>query len=237
MTRSNQQRIRWLATVVAAIVGVGIASVAVTDVTVAGVRNRISQKVRSRYQVENLRIGVIPFESDYWTERGRFKAIVVAADKVSRKGINIRKVYIKAFDVVLDIAQLYEEGDVETVSRQNTALSARVYKSDLNKLLAKKKSAIQNLHIEFQDNQLVVTGKYQLLFGHSLRMVGVLKVEDHRRINFVPTRASVNGIPLPAGPLRGALSKLNPLIDCYKLPLRPRVDKAEIHSNYVQLKG
>lgn len=215
----------------------GAISVATAAATVEGVRNRISHKIRSKYQVENLQIKVLPFASDYWTQRGRFKAIVVSADKISRKGVNIRKIYIKAFDVTLDIAKLYEEGDIETTSRRNTVLAARVYKSDLNKLLAKKKSAIKNLHVEFQDNHLVVTGKYRLLFGHSLRMVGILKILDHRQINFVPTSASVNGIPLPAGPLRGVLSKLNPLVDFAELPLRPKVDKIEIHDNYVQVKG
>ena len=237
MSRATRHWPIWLVGLaVATVVAGGTVAVAV-HVTTEGVRNRISQKIHGKYHVENLQIKVVPFASDYWTQQGRFQAIVVSADRVTRKGIDIRKVYIKAFDVTLDIAELYKEGDVETTSRRNTTLSVRVYKGDLNKLLAKKKSTIQNLHVEFQDHKLVVTGKYQLLFGYNLRMVGKLQVKNRRQVDFVPTAASVNNIPLPTGPLRQVLSKLNPLVDFHELPLRPSIDKVEIKDDYILVNG
>ncbi len=68
-------------------------------------------------------------------------------------------------------------------------------------------------------------------------MVGKLKIEEHRNVNFVPTAASVNGIPLPAGPLRTMLNRLNPLIDFQTIPLKPRIDQIEIKDDYILVKG
>ncbi len=237
MTESVIQWIKWLIVLMVPAIVVGSVTLAAQTVTSEGVRNRISQKIRSKYQVKNLQIQVLPFTSDYWTQRGRFKAIVISADILTRKSTSIRNIYVKAFDVTLDIPKLYEEGDIETTSRRSTALSARLYKSDLNKLLAKKESGVTNLHIEFENNRLVLTATYQLIFGHNLRMVGRLELKDHRRVDFVPTAASANGIPLPAGPLRQVLSKLNPLIDFHELPLQPRVEKIEIRDEYILVTG
>ncbi len=214
-----------------------VAAVAYGVVSAEGVRNRISSKIREKYEVKNLVVKVVPFQSDYWTQRGRFKSIVISADRIERKGIAIRNAYTKAFDVTLDIRELYEELDVETKSRKKTVFSGRIYKDDLNKLLVFKETPIEDLAIEFEDNKLVCTGTYRFGFGHSLRMVGELNVEEHRKVNFVPTAVSVNGIPLPAGPLRAMLNKLNPLIDFQTIPLKPRIDEIEIKDNYILIKG
>ncbi len=214
-----------------------VAAVAYGVVSAEGVRNRISSKIRERYKVKNLVVKVVPFQSDYWTQRGRFKSIVVSADRIERKGIAICKAYTKAFDVTLDIRELYEELDVETKSRKKTVFTGRIYKDDLNKLLALKETPIKDLAVEFEDNKLVCTGTYRFGFGHNLRMVGKLTVEDHRTVHFVPTAASVNGIPLPTGPLRTMLNKLNPIIDFQTIPLKPRIDSIEIKDDYILIKG
>jgi len=233
---ANRARLKSIAVVLIILTAI-VASVAYGAVSAEGVRNRISSKIRERYQVKNLVIKVIPFESDYWTQRGRFRSILVSADKMERKGIAIRNIYMKGFDVTLDIPQLYAEGDVETKSRKKVVFSGRIYKDDLNKLLALKKMPIKNLAVDFVDGKLVFTGTYRFGFGHSLRMAGKLSIEEHRKINFVATAASVNGIPLPAGPLRMLLNKINPLVDCQTIPLKPRVDRIEIKDNYILIKG
>ena len=211
--------------------------VAYGAVSAEGVRNRISQKIRGRFNVDNLVVNVVPFASDYWTRQGRFKSIVVSADKIERKSIAIRQAYTKAFDVTLDLRELYEERDIVTKSRKKTVFSGRIYQKDLNRLLALKESPIEDLKVDFQDSKLVFTGVYRFAFGHRLRMVGKLKLEDHRKVSFIPTTASVNGIPLPAGPLRHLLKKLNPLIDFQTIPLKPSVDKIEIKQDYILIKG
>ncbi len=214
-----------------------VASVAYGAVSAEGVRNRISSKIRERYKVKNLVIKVIPFQSDYWTQHGRFKSIVVSVDRIERKGIAICNAYTKAFDVTLDIGELYKGGEIETKSRKKTVFSGRIYKDDLNKLLALKETPIKDLAVEFEHGKLVFVGTYRFGFGHNLRMVGKLNVEDHRKVNLVPTAASVNGIPLPAGPLRAMLNKLNPIIDFQTIPLKPRIDTIEIKDNYILVKG
>ncbi len=214
-----------------------MAGVAYGAISAEGVRNRISSKIREGYKVKNLVIKVISFQSDYWTQRGRFKSILVSADKMEHKGIAIRNVYMKGFDVTLDIPELYGGGEIETKARKKVVFSGRIYKDDLNKLLALKEMPIKNLVVDFVDNKLVFAGTYRFGFGHSLRMVGKLSIEENRNVNFVPTGASVNGIPLPAGPLRMLLNRINPLVDCQTIPLKPRIDKIEIKDDYILIKG
>ena len=218
-------------------VALGLALMAYAAVTAEGVRNRLSSKIREAWKVVNLDIKVVPFESDYWTQQGRFQALVISADNIGRKGIIIRNAYVKGYDVTLDLAKLYQENDVETKSVKKTDFTARVYRDDLNKLLALREMPIQNAKVEFEDGKLVFTGKYTFGVGHNLRMAGELRVQDHSKVNFVPTAASVNGIPLPAGPLRGMLNKLNPLIDFKTLPLKPTVDEVKLVEDYILVKG
>ena len=72
----------------------------------------------------------------------------------------------------------------------------------------------------------------------NLRIEGKLVPSaDRRGINLVPTKASVGGVPMPAGPLNSVLSKMNPLVDFKKLPLSPRVQKIMINSNAMTVTG
>ncbi len=233
-----QARRRVVAVTIGILLILATMMVAYGVVSAESVRTAIITRMHRVFKVQNLVVKVIPFQSDYWTQQGRFQTILVTVDRAEQKTVAIRNVYIKGFDVTLDLEELFEKsGDVKTKSRKRAIFSARVYKSDLNKLLALKKTPIKNIKVDFQGDKLVLTGTYQFAFGHKLRMVGKLKLENHSKLSFIPTAASVNGIPLPAGPLRVMLNNINPLIEFRNIPLSPRVDKIEIKDDYILVKG
>jgi hypothetical protein len=68
-------------------------------------------------------------------------------------------------------------------------------------------------------------------------LAGKLEVKNHQEINFVPIKASVNGIPIPAGPLGVLLDKLNPIVDTADVPLHPTIRNVTVADGYVVLSG
>ncbi len=226
-----------------AILAAGLGPATAYTVTPEGVRNRLSNKFRAGWDCKNLVIKVIPYQNEAYTRQGRFQSVVISADAMIRqgKGIAVRDIYVKAFDVVFDINKLYSSDprDPEIVlkSRKRTVLRAKLMETDTNKLLALKKTPIRNLKVDFGNNKLTFTGIYKLVFGNSLKMVGKLQVKDKHVINFVPLAAWVNRVPLPVGPLKQVLSKLNPLVDSYMIPLKPKIDKLTITDKYILIEG
>jgi hypothetical protein len=144
---------------------------------------------------------------------------------------------VKAFDVTLDTHQLFSKDNIRTTRRKNTIIKAEISEKDINTLLEMKDMPVDNPHIDFCNGKLIFTGKYQAIFGHSLRMEAKLQVQNKRKINLVPTKVTVNGIPLPAGPVRTLLSKVNPLLDLNEVPLTPKIESLTIKPDRVEIKG
>jgi hydroxypyruvate isomerase len=140
--------------------------------------------IKQKWTCKNLKIKVVPFHNDSMTQAGRFQAIVFRADSISRKHITVAPIYVKAFDVTIDIYALFYKDKIRTTKRKKTVVDI-----------------------------LTFTGEYAAVFGHHLLMEAKLQIVDHRKINLVPTKVKVNGIPLPSGPVRSLLSKVNPLLD------------------------
>jgi len=224
--------------VIACILSMAAANLAVAgQVTPQKIAEKMSRIAKQRWTSKNLTIKVVPFQNDSLTQAGRFQAIVLKADSISRKGITVAPIYVKAFDVTLDLYTLYYKNEIKTSKRKNTIINAKISETSLNKLLAMKDMPIKNPKVDFGTGKLTFTGKYQAIFGHNLLMEAKLEVADHRKVNLIPTRVSVNGVPLPAGPVRSLLSKLNPLLDLQDVPLSPTLDSLTITPTSIILKG
>jgi hypothetical protein len=203
-----------------------------SDQVTARIRNKINQKWRT----SNLKVTVNPF-SQTDTSKGRFSAIYVAADSVCIDDVKLTGVRISATDVTLDLNQLTRANQVVTTKRKTGHFVARVSQGDLNKALSHKKNTIQNLKVVLANGTLTFTGTYKFGIGANLRLEGRLETPDHYKVNFVPTKASVNGIPLPAGPLRVVLQRINPLLDFRTVPLNPRVEKIIVSGGSLVMSG
>jgi len=197
---------------------------------------RIRNKINQKWQTTSLKVAVSPYNATE-TSKGRFSAINVAASSVLIDGIKLTGVKISASDVTLDLNQLVRSNQVVTTKRKTGHFVARVSQSDLNKALTHKKNTIQNLQVVLANGTLTFTGTYKFGLGANLKLEGRLETPDHYKVNFVPTRASVNGIPLPAGPLKIVLQRINPLLDFKKVPLNPRIEKIIISGGLLTMSG
>jgi|LSQX01.2.fsa_nt_gb uncharacterized protein YpmS len=219
----------------------GIAVLALSSVawaiTADQVGTRIRNKINSKWQTSNLRVTVVPF-SQAKTNSGQFKQIKITANSVKVKNIKLAPVTITANEVTMNLDALVRRNEIETRGAKSTSFSTRVTQADLNKALALKKGPVQNLRCELGSNKITFFGTYKMGLAANLRIEGKLVPSaDRRGINLVPTKASVGGVPMPAGPLNSVLSKMNPLVDFKKLPLSPRVQKIMINSNAMTVTG
>ncbi|MFP3904557.1 MAG: DUF2993 domain-containing protein, partial [Armatimonadota bacterium] len=219
----NRSSVIVLAAVVALIFLVSSAAVA-GQVTAEKIQDKMRHIITGKWTCKNLVIKVVPFQSDSLTQSGRFQAIVFSADSISDNGVTVAPIYVKSFDVTIDLYTLYYKNKIRTKRRKNTVITAQISEKDINTLLKMKEMPVENPKIDFQQDKLVFTGKYEAVFGHNLVMEAKLEVVNRRKINLVPTKVTVNGIPLPTGPVRSLLSKINPLLDLNEVPLTPKVD-------------
>lgn len=205
-------------------------------ITTDQVTTRIRNKINQKWKTSNLKVTVTPYNQTE-TSKGRFAAINVVASSVTVDDVKMTGVKISATDVTLDLNQLVRANQVVTTRRKTGHFMAKVGEADLNKALTHKKNTIQDLRVALANGTLTFTGKYKFGIGANLKLEGRLETPDHYKVNFVPTKASVNGIPLPAGPLKVVLQKINPLLDFRKVPLNPRIEKIIVSGGTLTMSG
>jgi hypothetical protein len=205
-------------------------------VTSDQIATRLRNKINSKWKTSGLQVCVKPM-SDADTQKGRFAAIGVQANSVIVSDVKLTGVCISATDVTLDLNQLVRKNQVVTTRRKTGHFIANVSETDLNKALTYKKNSIENLRVALGNDRLTFTGKYKFGLSTRLKLEGKLESPDHYRVNFVPTKASVSGIPLPTGPLKTVLRKMNPLLDLKKIPLSPRINKIVVQQGLLTMSG
>ncbi|HEY3397291.1 MAG TPA: DUF2993 domain-containing protein [Armatimonadota bacterium] len=212
-------------------------------VTVQAVAQQIETKMRSSFELTNPRIEVVPFDDDSYTQQGRFQWIALSADLVKQENVSSRDFFFKVYDVTLNLDHLFAERIlVDKLSSGRSVISARIDETDMNAAIAHgsnwtRNSSIDDMRIEFLDGAVRFTGKYKAFFGSDLEMLGTLSVTDDQAVNFNPTAAKINSIPLPAGPLKGLLKKLNPIFNFNKVPLQPTIETVTVRPGYILLRG
>ncbi len=216
--------------------GLVLGSLAWGAITADQVKQRLASKVTSKWPTSGLKVWVVPYDTTN-TNKGRFKKITVSAASVTVSGVKMAPVTISAEDVTLDLNKLLRENQVVSTKRRTGHFSAKVSQANLNVALAKKHTPIQNLACTLGNGTLTFTGTYKMGLGANLKLEGVLECPDHYKLNFVPKRASVSGVPIPAGPLKTLLNKMNPLIDFKAVPLSPRVETITISNGMLTITG
>ena len=213
-----------------------------SPVTPAAVAQQLQTRLEQDWQVENLRLEVVPY-SDYWTQQGRFQYISLSADRATQGLVCIRDFFIKVFDVTLKLPELFADPvRVMTVSRSRSLISGRLTPDDMNMMLSPQgawgqKSSISDIKAEFLDGSIRFTAKYKMLFGSDLEMTGMLHVAGDQEVDFEPTAAKVNGIPLPAGPVKSVMKAMNPLVNFQDVPLQPTIESVTITPEYILVRG
>lgn len=193
-------------------------------VTVAGVAKRLRARLQEVFKCENLQVSVVPYADARRTAKAEFHTVTVRADSATRRGITMRPLYVKGQDVVFDAKKLYGDPSVvETVRRGKTEMHVELTEKDMTSGLRLAQDAVPNISVSLQGGLITLTGTYKLLVGNKFKMAGKLQCKDGYHINFVPTAAKVNGVPIPVSGVKVLLSKLNPLLDLSEVVMKPKI--------------
>jgi hypothetical protein len=231
MSLSRNRILVWaLATIL--VVGICVAACAVTA---KDVENKLRAKVTEKWHTDNLRVTVVPYDSQARTNKGQFAKIFVAADAAQQKEKHIRIVEfeISAKDVDLDLDALMNHNEVTVQSEKLSSCHVKLMKDDVNRLLALKDTPIENLRAEFGNNEITFSGKYHF----NIKLTGTLEVKNTYEIWFKPTQASIGILSIPTGIVNQFLSKMNPIVDMRDVPLRPRIKVINIRPTYIGFGG
>lgn len=212
----------------------GIVWAAVTPQQVA---TRLRNRIASAWQPVNLRISVVPYPGNTDLDKGAFRHIGFSADSIVIDGVKITEVRGGAYDPVLDLDKLTRLNKIVLLRRSSTYIYGRVTERELNKALTYKKNTIENLRVKVGQGTVSFTGTFKFGLSTNLFLEGRLEVPDGYKINFVPTKASVGGIPLPAAPLRTVLKRINPLLDFHKVMFSPKIKRLEVKPGCITLIG
>jgi len=205
-----------------------VASSAWAAVSATDIEQRLRNEINAVWKVQNLEIAVTPYSQAY-NDRGLFKSVMVRADVADIAGIVVRPVYVKAMDVTFDMPLMLAKNPVvRTRSRGQTEVYLALYQDDLNEGLRRAQKVVPDLTATLAGGQITLTGTYKFVWGNKFRMTGKLSVPDGYKINFVPTAAKVNGIPIPVSGVKLLLSKLNPILDLTGVIMQPRVNSLTI---------
>jgi hypothetical protein len=196
--------------------------------TAADVEQRIRNEIATSWKVQDLQVNVTPYTQAH-SDQGLFKSVMVRAEVADISGIVVRPVYVKATDVTFDMGLMMRANPViRTRSRGDTEVHLELYQDDLNEGLRRAQSVVPDLTATLSSGQITLTGTYKFIWGNKFRMSGRLAAPDGYKINFIPTAAKVNGIPIPVSGVKLLLSKLNPLLDLSNVIMKPKVNTLTI---------
>lgn len=204
-------------------------------ITAAIVEQKLREKIAERWTTENLVVKVVPYSSQARTDKGQFAQIYLSASAARRRDKHIRVVdlMIDARDVDLDLNALMHENDVTIQSRKLGSCAVKLLLADVNRLLAMKKTPIENLRCEFGNGNITFLGK--LVFN--IKLTGSLWIKDGYEIHFKPTQASIGILGVPIGIVNRFLAHLNPIINMREVPLQPKIKKIKITPKQIEVTG
>lgn len=99
------------------------------------------------------------------------------------------------------------------------SIRAVIRADDLREHLERTKpGGLAAFNVTMEADEITVTGVTKLLIPVQVGARGRL-VFSNARLEFVPERAEVAGVPAPEGMVREQLDKINPILDLSELPL------------------
>lgn len=206
--------------------------------TVDQIRAKLKDKVEERWDCTGLKIDLELYPDPARLDQGWFKSVAISATSATRRGVRLAPVVTKVWDVRLDLNKLFRQDEVVCLHYGKRYYYTKLSEDDLNRALRLKHDMpIKDVQAKLANGLITFTGCYQLGWGHKLLLAGKLVPKNRYEIHFVPTKATVNGIPIPAGPLRTLLAKLNPLLDMEDVPLKPEVRSIRIYSGVLEVQG
>ncbi len=153
---------------------------------------------------------------------GYFSEIRIEGRPAQLKKLRVSEFYLAARDVRVDVASLFREGKVRTLSSV-TSLRAVVSEDDLTAMLAEgRHTRDMGLRVKYNGTQINVTGNLNwTLINGPVSGVGMLRMAPGHKVYLDILSLKLRGVEVPGFIKDKFSAKVNPVINYEDLPFNP----------------
>lgn len=163
---------------------------------------------------------------------GVFSSIHIEGAPAKLRKLRVTSFVLDAKNVKLDVAHLFRESKVRTISSATT-LKAVISEDDLTQMLAQgRRTKEMGLKVKYEGDKMRVTGtlNFPLLNG-PIEGIGQLRLAGGHKVNLDILSLKLRGVETPQFVKDQFESRINPVIDYQDLPFSPPFRGVQVKGN------
>jgi hypothetical protein len=151
---------------------------------------------------------------------GHFEELSVVARGVNLGGLTVEEYTLAAEQVTVNLRELLARRELRFVNQGRLTVQVTVAEGELSSFLREKMPALKDWRVQINAGNAVVIGKIPLqAFDLDVRVHGKFQALGKEKIAFVPERAEVQGVELPAALVQALLQDAQFYIDLKAAPM------------------
>jgi hypothetical protein len=151
---------------------------------------------------------------------GQFEELSVVARGVNLGGLTVEEYTLAAEQVTVNLRELLARRELRFVNQGRLTVQVTVAEGELSSFLREKMPALKDWRVQINAGNAVVIGKIPLqAFDLDVRVHGKFQALGKEKIAFVPERAEVQGVELPAALVQALLQDAQFYIDLKAAPM------------------
>lgn len=151
---------------------------------------------------------------------GHFEELSVVARGVNLGGLTVEEYTLAAEQVTVNLRELLARRELRFVNQGRLTVQVTVAEGELSSFLREKMPALKDWRVQINAGNAVVIGKIPLqTIELDVRVHGKFQALGKEKIAFVPERAEVQGVELPAALVQALLQDAQFYIDLKAAPM------------------
>jgi len=151
---------------------------------------------------------------------GQFEELSVVARGVNLGGLTVEEYTLAAEQVTVNLRELLARRELRFVNQGRLTVQVTVAEGELSNFLREKMPILKDWRVQINAGNAVVIGKIPLqTIELDVRVHGKFQALGKEKIAFVPERAEVQGVELPAALVQALLQDAQFYIDLKAAPM------------------
>lgn len=151
---------------------------------------------------------------------GQFDHLTVVARGVDLGGLTAEEYALAAEQMTVNLRQLLARRELRFVNQGRLTVQVTITEGELSNFLRGRLPALQDWRVQINEGSVIAVGKIPLVHTDvDVRIHGKFQALGKEKIAFVPERAEVQGIELPAALLQVLMQQAEVYIDLEAAPM------------------
>lgn len=151
---------------------------------------------------------------------GQFDHLTVVARGVDLGGLTAEEYALAAEQMTVNLRQLLARRELRFVNQGRLTVQVTITEGELSNFLRGRLPALQDWRVQINEGSVIAVGKIPLVQTDvDVRIHGKFQALGKEKIAFVPERAEVQGIELPAALLQVLMQQAEVYIDLEAAPM------------------